>query len=259
VEKTGQKKKTMRLVIAFLLAWLATGFAAGQNLTAKEIVQKADEKRRGLTSEGEMQMTIIRPDWSRTITMKSWSNGTKYSLILITGPAKDKGNVFLKRDREMWNWVPSIDKIVKIPASMMLQSWMGSDFTNDDLVRESSIVVDYSHKLLGKEKIRDMECYKIELIPLPQAAVVWGKVILWITVSGYDQWMTEYYDEDNILVNVGNSYDIKHMGDRDIPSRLEIAPQSKKGQKTVLTILRMKFNTSIDESFFSQQNMKKIK
>jgi outer membrane lipoprotein-sorting protein len=159
----------------------------------------------------------------------------------------------------MWNWVPSIDKTIKIPPSMMLQSWMGSDFTNDDLVRQSSIVVDYTHTLLGKEKVRDMDCYKIEMIPLPDAAVVWGKVIIWITVNGYDQWMAEYYDEDNKIVNVSNSYDIRKMGDREVPTRIEVVPQNKKGQKTVMQIEDMKFNMKIDESFFSQQNMKKIR
>lgn len=233
--------------------------ASAQGLSAKEIVQKADDKNRGLTSQGTMTMTVVRPDWSRTITMKSWSRGKDYSLVLITAPAKDKGQVFLKIKTEMWNWVPSIDKTIKIPPSMMLQSWMGSDFTNDDLVKQSSIVVDYTHKLLGKEKVREMECYKIEMIPLPDAPVVWGRVVMWITVNGFDQWMTEYYDEDNKLVNVGNSYDIKHMGDRDIPTRIELEPKNKKGQKTVMRIDEMKFNTGIDESFFSQQNMKKIK
>ena len=142
---------------------------------------------------------------------------------------------------------------------MMLQSWMGSDFTNDDLVKQSSIVVDYTHKLLDREKVRDMDCYKIELTPLPDAPVVWGKVIMWVTVSGYDVWMAEYYDEDNKLVNVSNNYDIRRMGDREIPTRLEMIPVNKKGQKTVMHIDEMKFNTGIDESFFSQQNMKKIK
>ena len=104
---------------------------------------------------------------------------------------------------------------------MMLQSWMGSDFTNDDLVKQSSIVVDYTHKLLGREKVRDMDCYKIEMIPLPEAAVVWGKVIMWITVNEFDQWITEYYYEDSKLVNVSNSYDVKQMGDRKIPTRID--------------------------------------
>ena len=245
------------IIIPLLLATLQASHAQGLN--ADEIIRKADEKNRGLSSQGTMTMMVIRPDWTRTITMKTWSKFREYSLVLITAPAKDKGQVFLKIKTEMWNWVPSIDKTIKIPPSMMLQSWMGSDFTNDDLVKQSSIVVDYTHKLLGREKVRAMDCYKIELIPLPDAPVVWGKVIMWVTVSGFDVWMAEYYDEDNKIVNVSNNYDIKRMGDRNIPTRLEIVPQNKKGQKTVMHIDEMKFNLSIDEGFFSQQNMKKIK
>ena len=142
---------------------------------------------------------------------------------------------------------------------MMLQSWMGSDFTNDDLVRESSIVIDYNHKMLGKETVRGYDCYKIELIPLPDAPVVWGKVLLWITTSGFDEWRAEYYDEDNTLVNVSNSYDIKRMGDREIPTKIEIIPENKKGQKTVLSIDGIRFNTKISDNFFSQQNMRNVK
>lgn len=230
-----------------------------QVLTAREIVKKADDKGRGQTSQGVMTLTIIRPDWTRSITMKAWSKGTEYSLIYISAPAKEKGQVFLKRQNDMWNWVPSIERIIKIPPSMMMQSWMGSDFTNDDLVKESSIVVDYTQTLLGKEKIRDQECYKIELIPLPEAAVTWGKVITWITVDGFNQWKAEYYDEDSSLVNVMNAYDIKKLGDRDIPSRLEITPVNKSGDKTVLVMNSMVFDKPISDNFFSQQNMKSVK
>jgi outer membrane lipoprotein-sorting protein len=119
--------------------------------------------------------------------------------------------------------------------------------------------VDYSHKLIGEEKVRDQDCYKLELTPLPDAAVVWGKVIFWVTKNGFDQWMVEYYDEDNKLVSTSNSFDLEQMGDRIIPTRIEITPKNKKGQKTVLHIDQMKFNIKLDESFFSQQNMKKIK
>ena len=249
----------MKKILLFLLALASLGSVHAQELTAKDIIRKADDKTRGLSSEGTMTMTVVRPDWSRTITMKTWSKGREYSIVLITAPAKDKGSVFLKMKTEMWNWVPSIDKTIKIPPSMMLQSWMGSDFTNDDLVRQSSIVVDYTHRLLGREKVRDMECYKIELTPLPAAPVVWGKVIMWVTVNGFDQWKTEFYDEDNLLVNVSNNYDIRKMGDREIPTRLEMVPVNKKGQKTVMHIDEMRFNTKVDEGFFSQQNMKKVR
>jgi len=230
-----------------------------QELIAKEIVDKADKKNRGETSQGIMAMKIVRPDWERTVEMKSWSKGDDYFLIYITAPAKDKGQVFLKRKKEMWNWVPSIERMIKIPPSMMMQSWMGSDFTNDDLVKQSSIVNDYSHKLLGEETIRDQVCYKIELIPYPDAPVVWGKIISWITKDGYNFWKSEYYDEDGFLVNIETASDLKDFGDRTLPSRMEIVPADEEGKKTILMFKQMEFNKPIDDSFFTQQNMKRIR
>lgn len=230
-----------------------------QDLTAQDIVRIADEKNRGETMQGEMTMTIVRPSWERAVSMKSWSKGDKYFMIYITAPAKEKGQVFLKVDKEMWNYVPTISRMIKIPPSMMMQSWMGSDFTNDDLVKQSSIVVDYTHTLIAEENIREMDCWKIELIPHEDAAVVWGKIISWVTKDGYDLWQSEYYDEDGYLVNTQYAYDIRNFGDRDIPSRMEIIPADKENQKTVLLITSSTFNETIDDSFFSKQNMKKVK
>lgn len=248
-------------VSAFLLMiflCLAGINAEAQTLTAKEIIKKADDKSRGLTSQGEMTMTIIRPTWSRSITLKSWQKGTDYALILITSPAKDKGQVFLKIKTDMWNWVPSIEKMIKIPPSMMMQSWMGSDFTNDDLVRESSVVKDYTHRLMGTEPVRGKECYKIEMIPLPEAAVTWGKVIAWITADGFNQWKIEYYNEDLELINVLNAFDIKRMGDRDIPVKMEIIPMENPNNKTILETKSVIYDRPIKDDFFSQLNMRKL-
>ena len=249
-------KKILVLLAVYLSCSLVNSYA--QKLTAKEIIKKSDDKARGLLSQGEMTMTIVRPDWSRSFTMKSWEKGGDYALILITSPAKDKGQVFLKIKSDMWNWVSSIERMIKIPPSMMMQSWMGSDFTNDDLVKESSIVNDYDHKLLGKDTLRGHVCYKLELIPHFDAAVTWGKVIMWITVDGFNQWSAEFYDEDMTLVNVLTASEIKKMGDREIPTVLEIVPVDKKGTKTVLVTKSIVFNKPIDNSFFSQQNMKRI-
>ncbi len=249
---------SLKKIILLSLAVFTSNMTFGQTLTAKEIVKKADDKQRGQTSKSEMTMTIVRPDWSRSITMKTWTKTTQYSLIYITAPAKEKGQVFLKRQNEMWNWIPSIERIVKVPPSMMMQSWMGSDFTNDDLVKESSIVVDYNQKLLGKETVRDQMCYKIELDPLPDAAVTWGKIITWITVDGFNQWKAEYYGEDMELISVMNASNIKHMGNRDIPTHLEMIPVNKKGQKTIMDTKYIEFNQPISDNFFSQQNMKSV-
>ena len=120
--------------------------------SALEIVKKSDEKFRGLSSYSVLKMQIKRADWSREMKMKAWSQGEDETLILITSPKRDQGITFLKKKNEMWNWQPTIQRVIKMPPSMMMQSWMGSDFTNDDLARQSSIVSDYSHKITGEDK-----------------------------------------------------------------------------------------------------------
>ncbi len=243
-------------VLAVLSFVIFPGFTEAQD--ALEIIKKVDQKMRGNYSYQEMEMKIVRPDWERAVTLKSWSKGTTYALILITSPAKEKGQVFLKRDKEMWNWVPSIERMIKIPPSMMMQSWMGSDFTNDDLVRESSIVIDYEHNYLGEEDINGTSCWKLELNPKPEAPVVWGKIISWVDKE-YNQLKVEYYDEDEYLVNIMNQSNIRQMDDREIPTHLEMIPADEEGKKTVINILSATFDDPIPENFFSQQNMQRVR
>lgn len=248
-------KRSLTVLLIFTIAHSA--FA--QEMDATEIVRKADQKTRGNTSQGNMTMKIVRPDWERTVEMKTWSKGDEYFLIYITAPAKDEGQVFLKRENEMWHWLPSIDRMIKIPPSMMMQSWMGSDFTNDDLVKQSSIVVDYEHTLLGEQEIRSKKCYKIKLVPKPEAPVVWGEIIIWITVEGYNIWKTEYYNEDGELENIENAYDLEDVGDRVIPTRIVITPADEEGKKTILIFDDITYNQPIEDDFFSIRNMKRIK
>ncbi len=245
------------LIIMLLLSLLAP--VKSQQMTAKDIVIKADGLQRGKSSKSEMKMAVIRPKWMRTITMKSWSLGREYSMTLITSPAKDKGQVFLKRRSEMWNWVPAINRMIKLPPSMMSQGWMGSDYTNDDILKESSIVVDYNHKLTGEENISGLDCYKIEMLPKEEAAVVWGKVIKWISKKEFWQMKTMYYDEDGELIRTETASNVKNFGDRNLPSHIEIIPADKSGHKTVLDVLSAQFNIKLSEGFFSQQNMKRVR
>lgn len=214
---------------------------------------------RGLSSYAQLTMEIIRPEWKRTMSMKSWSKGTEYALVYVVSPAKDKGTVSLKIGNEMWNWLPSIERSIKVSPSMMMQSWMGSDFTNDDLIKQSSIVNDYTHKLIGEEKLRDMNCYKIELIPKPDAPVVWGKIIAWITEDDFNQLKVEYYDEEGSLVNVMSGYDMKKMDGRLIPTRWEMVPANEPGKKTVMTYTSIDFDIPLEDSFFSKQNMRRVR
>jgi len=250
---------TKWFILLFTCLMMNQALAQQDSISAREILRIADEKMRGLSSEGEYSMTIVRPTWSRTVIMKSWSKGTEYSMIYITSPAREKGQVFLKREKDMWNWVPSIERLIKIPPSMMMQSWMGSDFTNDDLLKESSVLKDYNHVLSGEENIRGYDCYKLSLYPREDAAVVWGKLVMWISKEGYHRLKTEYYDEDQYLINEENLFDIRRMDDREIPTRMEMVPMDKKGNKTIFRFLNVKFDIDIKESFFSQQNMKRVR
>jgi len=245
----------MKNLIFILILIYSTSFSQD----AKEIVRKADELMRANSSYSELKMQIVKPDWSRTMGMKAWALEPDYTLIYITEPARDKGSVTLKRKNEVWNWLPSAQKVIKIPPSMMLQSWMGSDFTNDDLVRQSSIVEDYNHSLLGEEKLNNYDCYKIEMIPKPEAGVVWGKVISWIVKEKYLQLKTDYYDEDGTLVKSFNGSNEVKMDDRNIFSHWEMVPYDKPGNKTILDYEKIDFNINIDESFFSEQNMKRVR
>ncbi len=232
---------------------------AQDKVTGKQIVQEATDKLNGKSSKGIMKMKIIRPDWSREITMKSWSLGTKYYMIYILSPASEKGQVFMKRDKDMWHYLPKINNRIKIPPSMMMQSWMGSDFTNDDLVKMSSMVEDYEHTIIGTDTIEGYDCWKIQFDPKPDAAVVWGKIIMWIAKDEYYELKALYYDEDENLVNKEIMSDVKQMGDRKLPGHMEMIPVNKEGKKTVIDIVEMQYNIDITEGFFTVQNMKRVR
>jgi len=228
-----------------------------QPLPATEIISKADAQSRQQSSYVEMTMQVVRPKYTREISLKSWTKGDKLALIKITAPAKDAGSGYLKINKELWNWLPGIDRLIKMSASVMGQSWMGSDFTNDDMVRQSSMVNDYTPKLLGSETLRGFECYKVELIPLANAAVVWGKVIVWVSKKDFLIIKIENYDEDLLLAQTMDNYDFKNFNGKTMPSRMEITPADKPGQKTVLTIQKAEYNKPIEDGFFSQQNLRK--
>jgi len=229
-----------------------------QDLTAEEIIRRSEDNLRGGNSFAEMKMTIIRPSWSRETKMKSWSKGKDLALILVTSPARDAGIAYLKRDKDIWNWQPKIERTIKLPPSMMSQSWMGSDFTNDDLVQESSLEDDYHQKLLGQETMEGLETYKLELTPREKAAVVWGKLIMWISQDYFMQVKTEFYDEDGFLINTMTGSDFRIFDGRHIPARLTVVPEEEPGNKTIVEYLKLEFDKNIPDGFFTIQNMKNI-
>ncbi|MBX2956509.1 MAG: outer membrane lipoprotein-sorting protein [Cyclobacteriaceae bacterium] len=250
----------MRVAVFFILVWgLHHLLAAQPVMTAEEIVRKTDANMRGNTMQAEMVIKTIRPTWTREMGVKTWMKGNEYAMILITSPAKDKGVAFLKRKKEVWNWVPTLERSIKLPPSMMSQSWMGTDFTNDDLVKESSVVEDYTHSFSGDTVIRGVECHIIRMVPKPEAAVVWGALKMYIDKKNFVEMHMKFYDEDGTLINIMNSLEIKPMGGRMIPTRVEMIPMDKKNQKTEIVYSYLLFDKSIDDAFFTLQQMKNLR
>jgi outer membrane lipoprotein-sorting protein len=252
------KSKAIFSALVLMSGIVSSGW--GQELSPKEIVSKANEKFNGeKTSISQMSMTIVRPTWQRTIEFKNWTSGNDYALTLITGPASEKGQTFLKRQNEMWSWNPTISRLIKLPPSMMSQGWMGSDYTNDDILKESSVVNDYNHEIVGEEELDGHLCYKIKMVAKENAAVIWGYQIRWIDKKNFLFLKSELYDQDGYLVRTETGTDIKEMDGRMIPSRIELVPAEEEGQKTIIEIKEIEFNRPINDSFFSQQNMKRVR
>ncbi len=213
---------------------------------------------RGETSQAEMIIQTVRPTWTREMRVKTWLKGERYAMILIKTPVKDKGVSFLKRDKEVWNWIPSLERSIKLPPSMMSQSWMGTDFTNDDLVKESSTVEDYDHTFAGDTVINGRNCYIIKMVPKPEAAVVWGKLIMCIDKLDFIELHARFYDDEGELINTMNASEVKRMDGRLIPTHLEMIPADKKGQKTVLIYSSVVFNKPLPDTFFTLQQIKNL-
>ncbi len=227
--------------------------------SAYDIVKKSDSKLRSANSYAKIKITAIRPSWSKEMVIKSWTKNSNYSVALVISPAKERGIVFLRRDKEVWNYVPAISRTIKLPPSMMTQGWMGTDLTNDDMIKQSSILVDYNHKIEGEEIIQGKNTWRIALTPKENAAVVWGKIILWIDKEDYNQLRGEYYDEDNFLINKLISSNIKKFDGRSIPSHIEFIPEDNPGNKTIIDYLELNFKIKIPEEYFKTRYMKRLR
>lgn len=249
--------KTIKNIIATIILTVVSGSLAAQD--AKEILRRMENNMRGDASYFEMTMETVRPRYTREISLRSWALGDDFALIYVTAPARDQGTAFLKRENEIWNYVPNIDRTVRMPPSMMSQSWMGSDFSNDDLVRGVSVIDDYDHRIIGSETVNGLDCYKIELIPHPETPVVYEKVLYWVSKEYYLPVKVENYDEYGDLVSTINFRDIKSLGGRPMPSVMEMIPEDRRGHKTILTYHEADFNIDLSEGFFSIQNLTSIR
>jgi outer membrane lipoprotein-sorting protein len=206
-----------------------------------------------------MHIRIIRPKWEREMQLRIWSEEPDYMIMVLDAPARDKGTVFLKRDKEIWNYLPRIGRSVKLPPSMMGQSWMGSDLNNDDLVRENSVTQDYNYEYLDQELIREKLCHKIKLIPKEESAVVWDHIIVFITEEGDYQWQTDFYNEKGELVNRLEAFEITDLGGRALPKRMRMTPMETPEQYTEMEYIELDFSVKKPDNFFSLQNLQRLR
>lgn len=238
-----------------LLVLLSLSRAFAATTDAGSIIQQVEDNLNGKSAILHLAMIVETGRSTRTMKMESYSIGSEKSFIKITYPGKDKGITFLKIENNMWQYVPRIEKIIKIPASMMLQSWMGSDFTNDDLVKESSISDDYSATLIDE----DQEEYRINLKPLDNAPVVWGKIIMHVSKKHFLPTTVHYFDEDEVLVRTLQYSDVKQFNDRFYPTVWVMTPldPDKKGHLTTVKIDYGEFNIPVSTKYFTKQALKR--
>ena len=247
------------LVLTLLLLLGATSPAVSvtDEQRVYEIVDQVDQLLRGDSSQSTLTMQIVTENWQRSLTMQVWSQGTENSLVRIEKPRKEAGMATLKVGNNIWNYLPKVSRTIKIPTSMMMASWMGSHFTNDDLVKESSMSRDYFITLSYEGERNGSSVYEFTLIPKPDAAVVWGKLELEVRQDDLMPTWHRYYDEDGTLIRELTFSEYTLMGGRRVPTRLVMQPYDKPGEQTVIIYDNLAFDVPIQAGTFSLRNLER--
>ncbi|MBU2490674.1 MAG: outer membrane lipoprotein-sorting protein [Proteobacteria bacterium] len=243
-------------VILVLALAPAPGASQEYELTGREILDRVDDLYRGDSAKGIMTMRIVTEHWTRALTLEFWAKGKDMTLIRILAPEKEKGTATLRRENEIWNFLPKVNRVIKLPSSMMSASWMGSHFTNDDLVKESRMTQDYDFSITFQGEREGLEVVEITCIPKPDAAVVWGKVVVEVRREDYLPTRSLYFDEDMDLARTMEFSDIRDLGGRNLPAQMTITPQDKPGEKTSMTYESLDFGLDLDDAFFSLRTLR---
>ncbi len=249
----------MRAAAALVLALAphaAPAQAAGAGgETPREIVDRVDRMLRGTSSRADIVMEIATEHWSRSLEMRVWSLGTRYALVRVTAPEREAGTATLKAGEEVWNHLPRVDRTIKIPPSLMMGSWMGSHFTNDDLVKESRMIDDYDIAV-GFEGDRDgVSVWEFTLTPKPAAAVVWGKVVMQVRKADLMPTWARYYDDRGRLVRTMTFGDFRTFGGRLVPAETVVRPEDKPDERTTIRYRSLEFGVPLSPGFFSLRNL----
>lgn len=232
---------------------IASAFSQGNSsqLSPKEIIDRVDQMLRGDSSRGRVEMSVVTRRWQRDVTMEIWSEGTEKALIKVLQPKKEAGTATLKVKSDMWNYLPKIDRTIRVPTSMMMGSWMGSHFTNDDLVKESRLIRDYEIEIIYEGDRKGIEVYEFQLTPHPEAPVVWGKILYQVRKQDLMPTWVEYYDEDGELKRTMTFSEYREMGGRLVPLRSRMVPQDKPDEYTEMIYHELRFDVPIPPGTFS--------
>jgi len=249
-------RRVTRFLLPIVLSLLATGpVAAATTPDAASIIKAAIDHWRGTSSESTMTMIVHRPDWERSMTLRAWTKGDKSSLVRVLAPKKDAGNGTLLLDNSMWTFSPKINRVIKIPSSMMNQSWMGSDFSNKDIARSSDIVDQYTHRLIGRESDAGHTVWVIESIPKEGAPVVWGKEVLKVR-DDYVLLDHAFYDQDGKLVKRMHTLSVGVLGGRAMALRERMQRMDKPQEWTEVRVKTAKFDLRIPPGTFTLSNLR---
>ena len=236
-------------------ALLLVASADANEPDAASVVRDAINHWRGLASDGVMTMVIHRPDWERAMTMRAWTKGDDRSLVRVLEPRKDRGNGTLTDDNSMWSFSPKVNRVIKIPSSMMGQSWMGSDFSNKDVARADDIIDEYEHTMLSVEQLDDVTVYEIESVPHEEAAVVWGREVLRIRAD-HVVLTHRFYDQDGELVKTLTSLEIGEMGGRVIALRQRMSKEETPDEWTEIQVDSIDYEVELKDSLFTLSNLR---
>jgi hypothetical protein len=239
-----------------LAGLMLAGAPPAHGQTPREIMDRVDRLMRGESSHGRVEMQIETEHWSRSLEMEVWSLGTDYSLVRVTAPPREAGTATLKADQEVWNYLPRVDRTIKVPPSLMMGSWMGSHFTNDDLVKESRIIDDYDIQISFEGPRDGVPVWEFNLTPLPEAAVVWGHIEWQVRKADDMPVWVRYYDEDGALVRTLTFSDYKVMGGRLVPAIMLVVPTDKPSESTKMIYHDLEFGLNLTEDYFSLRNLR---
>ncbi|MEH6515905.1 MAG: outer membrane lipoprotein-sorting protein [Halioglobus sp.] len=246
----------MRFIATFtLLCCLLPSAVAEEKSSARDIIQRAMDHSRGLTSYSEMTMVINRPEWQRSMTMKAWTAGDKQTLVRVLEPRKDAGNGTLSLDGNMWTFTPKINRVIKVPSSMMGQNWMGSDFSNKDVSKNTDIIDQYNHTILEQREQDGHTVYVIESVPHEEAAVVWGKEVLAVR----DDWVLltqQFWDQDGVLVKTLEAKNIETKSGRAVPTVLRMSKRETPEEWTELRTAEIEFDIELSANLFTLSNLR---